>query len=181
MNTIRNILLSIMWPFGYLLSLIGKPEPRISYEDYAAIKKIIKPGDVLVSREDRRPTNWLIPGYWGHIAMYYKNHQVIDAIPPRVRTSHLAEWVLSVDSIAVLRPKFPINFQDHSNYYLGMNYNLGLFWARAWVCSMLVISWYRKDSIACPLKVRKTLGIETGAPQDIFEDRENFELLYERY
>lgn len=184
MILLRNTLLTLLWPFGYVLSIIGKPEPRRGFEDYAAIRNIIKarPSDVfvLVSREDRKPTNMIIPGYWGHIAIYIGQGLVIDAIPPRVRKLHLAEWVMSVDSVALLRVRFDCKFEDLSNNYVGLRYNLGLFWARAWVCSMLVIDYLRKISVGtCPVVPRKTMGIETGAPQEIFEDRENFELMYE--
>jgi hypothetical protein len=169
MNKIRLWFLRLFIPISKLISHLGKPEPRRTYGDYAAIAEIIRPGDVLLSREDWRLSNLLIPGFWSHAAIYIGDN-VLEAVPPRVRTQALAEFVISVDSVAVLRPTLPIEFGDFSNLYMGADYDWIFSDDGAWFCSELVRDYLSR----CGLVMSKL-----KTPQDFFNKRDEFKLLYE--
>jgi hypothetical protein len=158
-------------PISKLMSHLGKPEPRRTYLDYERIQKFIKPGDVLLSREDYRLSNLFIPGFWSHAAIY-TGYYVLEAVPPEVRKTHLAEFIISADSICILRPKAPINFVDFSFLYEGLEYDWIFNDDDSWYCSELVINFLEK----CGYK-EQTVILKT--PQDFYNGYGIFRNLYE--
>jgi len=54
-----------------LFFIINIPNDKIKGEHYRAISKVIKPGDVLLSRSDHYLSTYLIPGYWTHAGFFF--------------------------------------------------------------------------------------------------------------
>lgn len=170
MEKIRIWFLKIFIPVSKIISKLGKPEPRRRYEDFEKIISIIKPGDILLSREDYRLSNVLIPGFWSHAALYLGNGRVLEAVPPRVREQHLGEWVVSIDSVCLLSPTLPFTFADHANDYLGKDYDWVFSDDGAWFCNELVRDYLSRCGLI--LSALKT-------PQSFYDKRDEFQLLYE--
>lgn len=174
---IRYYITAIILPFIKLISKLGKPEPRRNQDDLNEILKILRPGDVLLTREDYRLSNLFIKGFWGHAAIAV-NDGILEALPPKVRKSSITEFVLSVDSIVILRPTFPIEFTDIEKEYLDKEYD---FWFLPkndmWFCSELCFDYLTliaKDNGRAMGKVKLL------SPQDYYNSKILFEVMYER-
>jgi len=94
--------------------------------ELAALRKILAPGDVLVTRHEGAMTNLFLPGYWPHAALHVGTHEqrsalgdgedqaalpgpgqeecVLEALKDGVRFRRL-ESTLAVDAVAVIRPR----------------------------------------------------------------------------
>lgn len=108
-------------------------EPALKSEVVAQLHSCLRPGDVLLTRAEKRVTSAILPGFWAHAALFidgtawlesfglaaqsrvakhssYISKQntgkgcVIEAISPRVQVNSL-ETALCADHVVVLRPK----------------------------------------------------------------------------
>jgi hypothetical protein len=103
--------------------------PRLPVEVAAEVRSLLLPGDVLVVRKEYALTNYFLPGYWPHAALYLGTSSQLEhlGIPGKVptRVADLArggngvvlesmrdgvqlrtlQSPFSVDSVVVLRPK----------------------------------------------------------------------------
>lgn len=66
--------------------------------------EILRAGDVLVTRKDSALTNYFLPGYWPHAAMYIGDQQVIESLKDGVRQRSM-DSPFGNDAVAVIRPK----------------------------------------------------------------------------
>ena len=67
------------------------------------IQELLQPGDVIVTRKEHAISNYLLPGYWPHVAMYVGGQQVVEAMKDGVRVREMAS-PFGNDSVAVIRP-----------------------------------------------------------------------------
>jgi uncharacterized protein YycO len=102
---LRNLLLTWSIPVQKLLQKCKPPEPQTTYEDAAQVLSLMRPGDILLSREAWHLTNAFIPGYWSHAAIFGGENEVVEAVAPCVRRQHFFDWVLRKHSWCVLRPR----------------------------------------------------------------------------
>ena len=65
---------------------------------------MLKPGDVFVTRKDCAVTNYFLPGYWPHAAMYVGDGRVIESLKDGVRERTM-ESPFGNDAVALIRPK----------------------------------------------------------------------------
>jgi len=124
---------------GWLLELTGraisnmrKPtrEKRVTPDIQAQVLELLKPGDILVTRHDGALSNFLLPGYWPHSALYIGTEDdrarlgvkmdeertqrsadpvcTLEALKDGVRFRVLAS-TLNVDAFTVIRPKLNEN------------------------------------------------------------------------
>lgn len=99
---------------------------RIDEASRSNIEKLLRPGDILVTRHDHAFTNLFLPGYWPHAALYIGsedsrrelqivldperkarwtgNRRVLEALKDGVLFRPL-EQTLAVDAVAVIRPQ----------------------------------------------------------------------------
>ena len=99
---------------------------RINEGSRRNLEKLLRPGDVLVTRHDHAFTNLFLPGYWPHAALYVgseedrrrmqieldperearwrSDHRVLEALKDGVLFRPL-DQTLAVDAVAVIRPQ----------------------------------------------------------------------------
>jgi hypothetical protein len=179
---LRLWLTTLLLPLIKLVSKIGAPEPACTYNDFLQIKVKIKPGDVLLSTEALRLSNWLIPGIWSHAAIYVGDNTVLEAVPKVVRTIRLEEFVLDKSKICLLRPSWLFQHHNFVNHYIGADYDFKFLgsWG-SYYCSMLVYSYLNRctsNAVPFPLKTKSVFGSPTIQPEDFYTDRDNFKVLY---
>ena len=180
--SIRHYVVRLLLPIIKAVQYLGQPEPKILYDSYEEIVLKSRPGDILLSKEDWRLSNVLIDGFWSHAAICLDEMQVLEALPPKVRTVHLAQFCLSKDSVAVLRPKFKIEFENISEEYNGNPYDFEFTGHnKIFYCSELVAEYIKRISAGkSPFVPRKKWGEETISPQDFYNARDKFELMFEK-
>lgn len=154
---------------------IGNPEPQISYQFVDEATKVLKNGDLLLSRENWRLTNPFVPGFWGHAAVY-KDGFAIEAIGTGVRRENIYRWMYQKDSIAILRPRSGNGelIASIAEAQIGAEYDF-LFEpnAKAFYCSELYVYSYNWAHDTKRIYLIDQFGVETSTPQDLYNLREN--------
>jgi len=159
---------------------IGNTEPEVTGEFYEFVRTVLKPGDIFVSREDGKPINVLIPGFWSHVALWAYDQKgrpkVIEAVGVGVRPQHLSQWILQKDHVLVLRDE---NYTDELGEEvaeeavntIGAPYDYDLLSGnKAWYCAE--IGWFFWDKVKAIHGIvnrfvpRETFGVLTVSPQD---------------
>ena len=113
-NTRDRVLLGNLNKAMYaILELGGRAVERLStHPDHVPampariaeqIQELLQPGDVIVTRKEHAISNYLLPGYWPHVAMYVGGQQVVEAMKDGVRVREMAS-PFGNDSVAVIRP-----------------------------------------------------------------------------
>lgn len=177
---IRRHLTKLLLPAIKAVSHLGKPEPKIKGFHYTVIRELAKPGDILLSTEHFRLSNLLIDGDWSHVAMVEQKERVLEAVPPCVRQVDLSEFVLTKDMICLLRPKFNFHYVDLSIGYIADDYDFSFMGdVSQWYCSWLVYDRFKNMTDKCPIKLKRKWGVDTITPQDFYDDKQNFNIIYE--
>ena len=94
------------WGSLAVSSLSTKPGhiPQIPSEIASRLRDVIRPGDVFVTRKEGAVTNYFLPGYWPHAALYAGNDRVIESLKDGVRDRGL-ESPFGNDAVALIRPR----------------------------------------------------------------------------
>lgn len=88
------------------LSGIGIDHTHSLTKDQATTaQSLMKPGDVLLRRVDYTSANMVIPGFFGHAAVYVGNGTIIDATTHGVRKISVEDFFAEGDHAMVIRPK----------------------------------------------------------------------------
>ena len=84
-----------------------RPKPkRIHPALRESLLHTLRPGDVFITRHDDALSNWFLPGFWPHAALYLGDGQTLEAKKDGVLVRHIQE-TLHVDALVVLRPPVP--------------------------------------------------------------------------
>lgn len=102
----RDLLLTLSIPIQDVMSMIHPPYAQTTVADAEAAMLIMRDGDILLSREAWHFTNYFIPGFWSHAAIYGQG-KVIEAIKPAVQIVDFRDWVIEKHNWIVLRPICP--------------------------------------------------------------------------
>lgn len=159
------------------------------------LREILRPGDVLITRQERAFSNLFLPGYWPHAALYVGNTNdrermgitidperrgrwsdpncVLEALKDGVRFRPLEE-TLAVDAVAVLRPQLDeraiARAIERAARHEGKLYNFDFdfFHADRLVCTEVV---YRAFDGEGPLDIPLTqrAGRPTLAAEDLLD------------
>ena len=86
-----------------LLSTSPDHVPSLPSEIAGQVLELLEPGDVLVTRKEHAITNYFLPGYWPHVAMYVGDEQVVESMKDGVLEREMAS-PFGNDSVAVIRP-----------------------------------------------------------------------------
>lgn len=89
-------------PFWFVFNASGY---KLRGEHYREVMKVIKPGDVLLSRSEQYLDTYLIPGFWTHAGFYFggTKERVIHAISDGVIIEDIINF-MRTDALVVLRP-----------------------------------------------------------------------------
>lgn len=173
-SLLRNKLLHYSIPIQKLLQKLGKPEPRVKYAQVREALYLARPGDCILTREDWRFTNLLIPGFWSHAAIFDEGLQVVEAIGSGVQVVDPVEMLLKKDDFCILRPMFlhPVEANEaskYAKYQVGKAYDYMFSANNAWYCSELVYMAYVEASEKglIPIKAEVVLGELSITPDHI--------------
>lgn len=94
------------------ISLAPKHKPNLPVGIQAKLIRLLQPGDVFITRKEHFLTNYFLPGYWPHAALYLGTRGdsaegavfVLESMKDGVKVRPI-ESVFGSDAIAVLRPK----------------------------------------------------------------------------
>ncbi len=77
-----------------------KHVPALPTEIVAELQSLLAPGDVLVTRKEHAATNYFLPGYWPHAALYVGNVSELADLGLNEHENITAHWdeVVSIDA-----------------------------------------------------------------------------------
>lgn len=152
-------------------------------EKVNAILKLAKPGRILLSHEDNRPSNLLIKGYWDHAAIICRDGFVMEAVGDQfdddgkniggVREVDLEQWLYQKDDVCLIdernssdTTKSLAGANSFSFKGLGYNYAFNLLDVRKMFCSGLVWHcWHIENPLFMSSILKRS---STIIPQDFF-------------
>jgi hypothetical protein len=85
------------------VSTIPNHVPQVPDAIAARLREMLQAGDVLVTRKESALTNYFLPGYWPHAAMYIGDGRVIESLKDGVRERSM-DSPMGNDAVAVIRP-----------------------------------------------------------------------------
>lgn len=93
------------WGSRFVSSLTTMPGhvPKLPHGIAAELTHIIQAGDVFITRKESAVTNYFLPGYWPHAALYAGSQQVIESLKDGVRERELAS-PYGNDAVVIIRP-----------------------------------------------------------------------------
>ncbi len=127
-STLNQITFALFEASGRIISELRNPlhQKRVTPGTIRSVRRILRPGDALVTRHDDAMSNLFLPGYWPHGALYIGSNReryelkvqmtgerrersgasvrVLEARKDGVRFRPLSE-TLRVDAFAIVRPR----------------------------------------------------------------------------
>ena len=169
-------------PVAKFVSFFKRPETIICENDVEMIRDLIEDGDALFSRTEWELSNFGLPGFYKHAAIYL-NGRVYQAITKGVSSCSLDAFMYKKDGVALARVPGPEWTQDQIlsmlifvREQLGEAYDYSFSWDTfsSWYCSKLVMFAYKtaKPESVDAIKTMTVLGEKTLSPQDMFESME---------
>lgn len=165
LNNIKIFLLRLLTPIQKLLQKSGPQETLITEEEVNLIKSLIRPGDILLTRENQHPTGIFIKGKYKHAAIQSIRNTVVEAVGDNfkidkatgvktnlggVREVPLEKFLYGKDAVALIRPSFAFDFANRaaaneSLDYIGRNYDYTFSLSDSRIyCSELIYLCYSK-------------------------------------
>ena len=161
------------WGSRLVSSLSTNPKhvSQLPDEIMGQLREILEPGDVLVTRKECAVTNYFLPGFWPHAAMYVGDEQVVESLKDGVRVRNM-DSPFGNDCIAVIRPKLSIDeifvAVQRAHSHVGKEYDFDFDFTRAdrMVCSEVVYRSYEGLG-ELQFQLRKRAGRQTLSAQDL--------------
>lgn len=126
-----------------------KHAAKLGPAEAAMLRTMAQPGDVLLRRTDGTSSNMVIPGYWGHAALYAGDGKIVDAVTHDVRETDIETFCSEGDAVIVVRPKNLSKEQvasivDYSRRQVGKPYDFDLDFkdSQRFTCTELVETAY---------------------------------------
>lgn len=158
------------------MSLFAKPEDLMDDQDLAEIEAKLKDGYCLLSHTNYELTNFFIPGFWTHAAIYYQGN-IYEAVTAGVRKTSLSEFVYKKDFVGVFEapPNFDVTKMPEAIEYIATLVNRPYDWNfvlgsdATLYCSELAYFFYQRCTPGFDdwFKCTSILGSEIATPTDI--------------
>jgi len=135
------------------------------------ILDLLQPGDVIVTRKEHAITNYFLPGYWPHVAMYVGDNAVVESMKDGVREREMSS-PFGNDSVAVIRPRLDtanINSAiQRARSHVGKPYDFDFDFTRAdrLVCTEVVYRSYEGLG-GLQFSLTRRAGRETLSAEDL--------------
>lgn len=132
---------------------------------------MLQPGDVFVTRKECAFTNYFLPGYWPHAALYIGDQQVIESLKDGVRERPIHS-PLGNDAVAVIRPQLDVDTIRQAllraRTHLGKPYDFDFDFTRAdrMVCTEVVYRSYEGLG-SIRFQLTRRAGRQTLAAEDL--------------
>jgi len=184
----RAFILKILYPITKAAGKIHAPftHKKVTGYHYFDLQSTIEPGDILLAHTEGEFTNWLIPGFWKHAAVYIGGGTIVEAVGDGVRENHLVGFMLSKDFVSVFRPLFMNNDEKSIMCYfakiqVGKPYDYYLkSGIEAFYCAEL--PWFSikagLEPKETPFKMRPRYGELTVVPQDYCKAADKFQRVW---
>lgn len=188
----QYILFKIAKPISQFIAGAHMPfsRKRMTADTYLDIRKLARPGDVLLTFTYGEASVWFIPGKYKHIGWYMGDDKVLEASTHGVRISHLSEFVFRKDGIGCFRSKFAteqemIDAVSRGAKLEGKEYDFEFNTQNdQWYCSEIVFMKTKEvleeAGKEMPFKLQPRLGVDTIAPDDFRRAAEKWDCILER-
>lgn len=96
---------SMIWVFAHTIGKLHMPWSRkeADFSHYIRLMRVIKPGDIILTRTKGEGSTLIIPGYWKHNAVYIGGGKVAESVVPKARISLLGNLIMRTDDFLVRR------------------------------------------------------------------------------
>lgn len=185
----RLLLLRLSLPITRALGKLHAPFSHrlTNSSQYITAKRQVYPGCILLSRIRGEFSNFFIPGFFTHAAMYVggPDDLIVEAVGEGVRKITFAEFVLSHDYVAILQPRFltveqMVEATKVAESAVGTPYDF--FFepsTKAFYCSELVqFALHAIAGDAMPFTRRDMFGEPSVTPSDFWQARDKFDMLW---
>lgn len=174
------------WGSRLVSSMTTDPEHVPQLPDFVCkkLEETLQPGDVFVTRKEKALTNYFLPGYWPHAALYVGDGNVIESLKDGVRVRTL-QSPFGNDAVCVIRPKLDGDLIqqaiERANQHVGKPYDFDFDFKRSdrLVCTEVVYRAY--EGIAgIEFQLTKRAGRQNLSAEDLLNLARNedpFELV----
>lgn len=155
------------------------------------VRKMARPGMIVLSRREFQISNLFIDGYWTHTAMIMPREKVIEATAKGVIINELHEFLLNTDDFVVLKPKFcGIREMEkaccHASEIVGAPYSFDFNNSdNSFYCSELVLKLYSRSccwdrkSHHEPSEFKNLIDGKIIRPSDLYHNHNAWEIVFQ--
>lgn len=179
---------------SYIISMIAKgtgwihgpwTHKKTSQDDVEAIKDKLRIGDIILTHTRGEFSTLTIPGWWKHCEINLGDRKTVGAVNPKVRMAWLEDVIHDTDYFCIVRLNDMTDGEgcliaEHAYNSIGKNYDMRMNFNKPneVSCSELV---YNAVNRARPdaLELRNRLGFDTFTPQDFYDAKSKFTVIYE--
>ncbi len=164
------------------ISTMPNHVPRLPDDIAHRVTAILVPGDVLITRKDSAVTNYFLPGFWPHAALYIGEGRVIESLKDGVRERSM-DSPMGNDAIAIVRPRLEASMVEEAIRrawtHVGKPYDFDFDFTRAdrIVCTEVVYRSYEGVGDVC-FQLKRRAGRQTLSAEDLLNlalRHENFD------
>ena len=154
-----------------VISTVQTHIPMLPGEVRNQFRELIQPGDIFVTRKEHAATNYFLPGYWPHCALYIGGNDVIEALKDGVRHRDLGSPFAN-DAVTVLRPKLSGELIgeaiERAKTHIGKPYDFDFDFTRSdrMVCTEVIYRTYEGLG-GIEFSLKRRAGRETLAAEDL--------------
>ena len=190
-NYLQRLLLKIVVNASQFIAKFNMPfiNKRMSSRDYRDIQSQLQSGFIMLSSIHGELSNVFIPGDYGHAVIVKDKFTVIEATTKGVVETDLIDFVMTKDSIVLLKPLFATSEERAfataiAMEQIGKPYDYGMVFSesniKAFYCSELVYYAFMQACKKSPFVLKETLGLQTVTPTDFLLATDKFQVIWRK-
>jgi hypothetical protein len=104
----RRFLFKLLLPISKTFGKLHAPwsKKRVKQKQVEDLLERAEPGDVILTRTLGEMTNFTIPEYFKHAAMYVGGSRVVESVSPKTKETGIYDFLMSKDSFALMRARW---------------------------------------------------------------------------